>query len=125
MSNCKLYGEDCSEETHEECEGIFNKYAKVVFCNDHRCLWNKDIDVKKYVRARGTTPFPDDYYKGICTRPELGLKPAEVETLKVKRKLTTCSVRSDKTRGYTDFSKLPQGGSIPDPIDPSTAYINP
>ena len=123
-NSCPTFGEGCVQDTHEECISINEKYAKLVFCNEAKCIWNKDIEMKKYVkRHRDHTPFPQDYYHGICSRLEIAINPETIETIQVKHSLAICAVRSDKgISGHIDWSRFPQGGNIPDPVDPSTAY---
>ena len=123
-SECPIFGEGCKKDTHRECHELASKYAKLIFCGDSRCLWYKDIEVKKYVkRHTDHTPFSNDYYQGICTRPEIALNQKIIDTAQMKHQLAVCAVRSDKTiSGHLDWSKYPQGGNIPDPVDPSTAF---
>lgn len=127
---CPIFGEDCKEEKHVVCMEEYGQYMKVIFCDDDRCLWNKAIETKKFVKNhKDHTPFPNDYYRGICSRPEVGLRPGTFENRTTKRHFTTCSVRSDRhIEGHLDFSRLLKsdgtvhGGNIPDPVDPGTAY---
>lgn len=116
---------DCSSD--ENCKVLFSKYAKIVYCNDTRCAWNVSIPFKKYIKhgsGVGYVPFKEDGIVGVCGRSEIGLQPREYEELHTAGKVTTCSVRSDRSFGHLDFSRFPQGGNIPDPVDPSAAYLS-
>ena len=115
----------CKCECDSECAGMFAKYAKVVYCTDASCAWNVSIPFKKYIlhgSKVGYVPFEKDAFNGVCGRKELGLRPQEIIELHTKHKLTTCSMRSDRSFGHLDFSRFPQGGNIPDPVDPHAAY---
>lgn len=121
---CPVFGEDCLEKNHEKCKNLFSKYCKIIFCNDAKCLWNQQIDIKKFVkRHKDHKPFPHDFYSGVCSRPEIAINPKVIDTREVKHQLAVCAVRSNKgISGHLDWSRYPQGGNIPDPVDPGTAY---
>lgn len=125
-AGCRVFGEACKRGSHEECEQLWWDYAKLVFCQDTKCLWNKQVEQKKFVKMhKGHEPFEYEAYTGICTRPELALRPKEIEDLSRKHKLTTCSCRSDKgISGHLDFSRFltQKGLNLPDPVDPHAAY---
>lgn len=122
---CRVFGQDCKNSTHEECDSLFFQYAKVVFCKDANCFWNKQLHQQvKYVRTTNTSqPFPGDGYEGICTRPELGLTSTQVHEANSKRQVATCAVRSDNKTGHIDFTQFPQGGTYPEPVAPDTAFV--
>lgn len=108
----------------ETCPELVKRYSKLVYCDDYRCVWNVAIKFKKYVlHHKDEKPFEEDSAKGVCGRKEILLTPKEINTLQRKYKLATCSVRSDKgISGHLDFSRFPQGGNIPDPVDPGAAF---
>ena len=129
-NKCIVFGEDCDKLEHSECKALFLQYAKLVFCADKGCLWNKPISQTKVVkRNKDYVGFEGGGYTGICSRPEIALDPQVIDTLQRKYRLATCSVRSDRSiSGHMDFAKLlqsdgtPYGGNIPDPVDPGTAF---
>lgn len=122
-NNCPIFEGACEKEDHSECKELL-QYAKLVYCAEDRCLWYQSLDIKKYVKHhKDHQPFPADYYSGICCRSEIAINPKRISTLLVDHRLAICALRSDKEiSGHLDFSKLPQGGNIPDPVDPSAAY---
>ena len=124
----------CKCESDDQCIEVLKRYAKVVYCNDDKCLFNVGIPYKYEVnRGKNHKPFADDYFHGVCGRVDIGLRLKEQKANgideKVTHRNTICTVRSDKGyKGHMDFSKLlqsngtPYGGIIPGPVDPSTAY---
>lgn len=105
-------------------EELVQKYAKLVYCKDVDCFWNKYVGRGKYILpTTNSTVFPDDDYRGICTRPELGLSPQQVADLHTRYRVTACAVRTDKATGHLDFTRFPEGGNIPDPVKPDEAYL--
>ena len=120
----------CKCESDEKCLEVLKRYAKVVYCNDDRCLFNVSLPFEYFVnRGRNHKPFKDDSFHGVCGRIDIGLRMKEINEQHVKHKNVICTVRSDKEyKGHMDFSKLlqsdgtPYGGIIPGPVDPSTAY---
>lgn len=129
-TGCLVFGEDCLKEEHSECRGLFLRWAKIVWCQDAKCIWNVPSPQKKIVKKhKDYQPFSGEGYRGICSRPELALDPQTIKTLERKYVLATCSVRSDRgISGHMDFAKLlqgngtPYGGNIPDPVDAGTAF---
>ena len=103
---------------------FFERYAKLVFCKDDRCAWNMGIKEEVFIKHhKDDHPFPADSYRGVCSRPELGLNAEVIQSGNRKRVLATCGFRSDKTlSGHLDFSRFPKGGNIPDPVSGDTAY---
>jgi hypothetical protein len=110
---------ECSCEEDSKCELQRLRYAKIVFCNDRSCLYNHEMPYAHTPdRGKNYVPFEDDKMTGFCTRPgDLALAPHEISELKVKRRLTTCGLRSDRSleRPYFPDPDKIEGGSYPDP----------
>lgn len=108
-----------------------DKYKKCVYCHDHECMWNVEIEDSIFIKHhRDDEPIgPADAYAGVCSRPEIGLVRTTVFSGQGKYKVTKCDYRSDRgIKGHMDFSKLldssgsPYGGNIPDSSTPDAAY---
>ncbi|MBI2020133.1 hypothetical protein HYS94_01815 [Candidatus Daviesbacteria bacterium] len=113
--SCECSGDSCSLKALES-------YRKFIWCDAVDCVWNMNpLPFKKYVQVNDNfKSLPNDNVKGLCTRQEIRLTAREVETLRVKHKLAGCAVRSDKRiTGHMDWGKFPEGGNIPDPVDPA------
>jgi len=123
----------CECKNKESCIEFFKKYAKVVYCNDHSCIWNMHIDLQKEIKQHTLQEsFEGDNFRGVCSRPEIGLILKNIETTHLKYKMSICSVRSDKQfTDKTDFTKF--DGSYDrqnrenvivydDPIDPTSVF---
>ena len=97
----------CKCDSDTDCIEMIKQYAKVVYCNDFDCLYNKALPYEhELYRGRNYTPCEGDKMKGICGRPELAMRPIRVSDGKVTQKRPTCSVRSDKALGHLDFSRF-------------------
>ena len=108
---------------------LIAKYSKPIYCNALKCMWNVKLEEKVFLKHhREHQPFDDDAYEGICSRNEIGLYYKEEAPtfgqVRVKKKWVYCPFRSDvHPSGHMDWSRFPQGGNIPDPMDPNEAYI--
>ena len=124
----------CKCESDDQCIEGLKRSAKVVYCNDDKCLFNVGLPYEHYVdRGKHHKPFKDDAFHGVCGRVDIGLRLKTVGTNGIEDKVihrnAICTVRSDKGyKGHMDFSKLlqsdgtPYGGIIPGPVDPSSAF---
>ena len=68
-------------------------------------------------------------FTGECDRKQddgeevIGILPKEIITLDVKLHIPECVAFSNTgISGHMDFSKMPQGGNIPDPIPGDSAF---
>lgn len=127
MSNCPLYNEDCEKEQHQECQNLVQKYSKIIWCKDFKCSWNLEIEQSKTIKhhrdyvALGKT----DGYRGICSRPEIGLSHKIFETGTrangVRHEVAACDFRSNKSiSGHMDWSRFAdqkQSSNVSDPIE--------
>ena len=120
----------CYCEDPENCVEL-QRYKKLIYCDDSQCLWNLPIKTSKQILPhKGYRPIGNDYqYNGICARGDVGLSYREMQSRDGNYKVTRCQVRSDRgISGHMDFAKLlqsdgtAQGGVIPDPVDPGTAF---
>ena len=115
---CLLYGEECKLENHKTCSEEYQKYAKILFCKDSGCIYNKDLDQGKRIKRGGMTVDGGYYsefetpYKGICIRPEIGFTTKENGDV-------ICNFRSDKKCGkgvnldrFLDHNGQPFGGNL-------------
>lgn len=117
----------CSCVEDIDCVMLRVKHAKLVWCSDYECAHNINVPVKKPVifNKRNYTPFPGDFFKGVCGRvDELMLRQHHIVESGVKDKVTKCICRTDKRiTGHMDFSRfIGQGGNIPDANDPAAGY---
>ena len=124
----------CKCESDEQCVEVLKRYAKVVYCNDDKCLFNIELPYEYYVnRGKNHKPFKDDAFHGVCGRVDIGIRLKTIGAKGIEDKVThrnaICTVRSDKGyKGHMDFTKLLQsdgtayGGIIPGPVAPDTAY---
>ena len=120
----------CDCTNYSDCAEMKEKYAKLVFCRDSKCMFNLDLHQEKPYfidRGRGHKPFKDDGYTGICTRPDVGFSPHLVSdpgegkfTSKSARVVTTCTCRANKQLSHMRFPHPDsiQGGNYSDPITP-------
>ena len=111
----------CECKTPDSCRELFRKYAKLVFCGDHKCMYNIDLPFTHQLnKGLLFKPFADDGFNGICSRPEIALKVNEMIVGNRKRHDVLCAVRSEKKYSHLHFpdpTKI-EGGSLPDPVDP-------
>ena len=124
----------CKCESDDKCIEVLKRYAKVVYCNDDKCLFNVALPYEYFVnRGKNHKPFKDDSFHGVCGRVDIGLRFKTSGGRGIEDKVTDrnaiCTVRSDKGyKGHMDFSKLlqsdgtPYGGVIPDPVTPDAAF---
>ena len=70
----------CKCESDEKCIEILKRYAKVVYCNDDKCLFNVSLPYDYFVnRGRNHKPFKDDSFHGVCGRVDIGLRMKEIK----------------------------------------------
>lgn len=114
----------------ENC-GAMQVYKKLLWCDAYKCLHNISVKEGKHIpHHKGWVPIGDgDKWKGICGRPEIGLKFRTTFTRDGKHRIVECKFRSDKgISGHKDFTKFmdgegrPYGGNIPDPVAPDSAF---
>ena len=98
-----------------------------VLCNDKKCFWWKSCNPQKLIYGRGQEGMTE--FSGECGRKQdngeeiIGILPKEIITLDVKLHAPECVAFSNLgISGHMDFSKFPQGGSIPEPIPGDARY---
>ena len=112
---------DCS--VPGKCRELFEKYAKLVFCGDNKCLYNIALPSTYYLdKGSQFKPFLDDGFNGICGRSELAMKVNKMIVGNRKRHDVLCVVRSEKKHSHLHFPDPDhiEGGNLPDP--PSSDY---
>lgn len=117
---------NCSDNG-EVCRELFDRYAKVVFCDMKSCFFNQGIAWKHIPdRGKGYVPFNDDSFDGICARHDLALRAREILTdnSKRKRKDAICSMYVDKKHSHGRMLYPDEIHSFvkDEPIDPTSAY---
>ena len=96
-------------------------------------MWNVTVKPGKYVKQHSDwKPLTDgdaDKIKGVCGRPEVGIRYKNVFSRDGKYKVIQCHLFSDRgLSGHMDFASLlqsdgtPYGGNIPDPVTPDAAF---
>ena len=100
----------CKCESDDKCIEVLKRYAKVVYCNDDKCLFNVALPYEYFVnRGKNHKPFKDDSFHGVCGRVDIGLRLKTIGARGIEDKL----LQSDGT---------PYGGVIPDPVTPDAAF---
>ena len=89
----------CKCESDDQCIEVLKRYAKVVYCNDDKCLFNVGLPYEHYVdRGKHHKPFKDDAFHGVCGRVDIGLRLKTVGTNGIEDKVihrnAICTVHS-------------------------------
>jgi hypothetical protein len=128
QEECNLSSCICGD--HENCEAM-ERHRKLLYCDAAQCAYNVSISEPKFIKySRDWKPLgPADGYKGLCGRPEVGLRYEKIIATGNVQKAAKCAFYTDKRiTGHIDFARLlapggqPYGGNIPDPVNPGAAY---
>ena len=128
MSECGPSG--CNCKNSETCTELL-QYKKLVYCSVYDCAFNISVQPKFVKHHRDWKPLgPEDAYKGICGRSEIGISELILKTRDGLYRPAECRFRSDtKIKGHVDFSKFltrsdgsPHGGNISPSAPGDTAY---
>lgn len=95
-----------------------------ILCNVQDCLWWKKLENSQ--RLNSGNVKDNDFaplFEGECSREEIGVSAKIIETTNFNHSLGVCYCKSDKfISGHLDFTRFPQGGNIPDPVEPSGTF---
>jgi hypothetical protein len=98
-----------------------------VLCNDTKCVHWKACEHQKIIYGHGGESLST--YIGECARKQddgqevIGILPKDIVNYDVKLHIPECQCFGVMgVTGHMDFSKLPQGGQIPDPIAGDSAF---
>lgn len=114
----------CPNDENKECDCkngnckiLFEKFAKVLWCNDTSCLYNLIVKEKHKVNREQYVGFEDDVFTGICMRGDVALRNRKIVSGHTEHNDTICTVRSDKNNKFhVDLGTAQSGNNIPDGI---------
>lgn len=131
MAETKCGSEGCVCGNPENCDAL-DRYKKLVYCSVESCAHNISISPGKFVKHHKDWKAlgPDDAYRGICSRLEIGIKENVFSTPSgAYHRPAECRFRSDKKiKGHMDFSRFlnsdgtSQGGNISPGPSGDTVY---